>query len=211
MILGSSTFNNDWKFNSISSALHNIYQTTLDENNGDVQFLIDGQIINAHRHLLYCRSSYFRNLLFGDFKERASSEPIQIFDVDEETFREVLYFIYHGSFRREIPCDTLIKCMIYCNKIDLLSGKYSAIEDFCLQLNVEHELILSAYCLAKKNAPAFDNLLEHIYDICTSDLKTFFQREDFSHLDKSLMLDLICNVTERRESRDHPKTNTTTS
>ena len=61
-------------------------------NKTDVKFLIDNKIINAHRNILCSRCLYFRALLLNDFNEKNQKNPIELTDIDYETFIELLFF-----------------------------------------------------------------------------------------------------------------------
>lgn len=209
-ILGSNTFETNHNSISLSNAMHKLYETTLLDKNCDVQFLADGKIISAHRNILCARSQYFRSLLLSDFREKTAVQPIPLTDVDGETLSEVFSFIYTANYYPDLSTDILVKCMIYCSKIDLISGKNCAIEYLSRLLNVESDTFISLYCLAKQYSPVFDSLLNYIYDLCSSNLSKFFNRDDFGQLDKDLMIDLICKATERREINEKEQTTNNT-
>jgi hypothetical protein len=182
-----------------------LYQQTLDNIKCDVEFSIGNKIINAHRNILCCRSAYFRALLLGDFREK-NQTAIELTDVDYETFVELLFFIYTGTYHPLISYDMALKCMIYSNRINFLTGKHAALEQICHHLRLNHDLIISIYCLVKQMSPAFDLLLDYIYELCSQYMNEICNHKEFIELDKSLMIDLICHSAERRDIRDQQKT-----
>jgi len=183
-----------------------LYEQTKDNIKCDVEFLIEGKIIHAHRNILCCRCSYFRALLLNDFSEKKQNKPIELTDIDYETFNELLYFIYTGTYHSTITHDIALKCMIYSNKINFLSGKQAALEAVCHFLRSNHDLILSVYCFVKQMSPAFDLLLGYIYDLCSQHLNEICNQKEFLELDKTLMIDLICHSSERRDNRKQQNT-----
>ena len=182
-------------------AMTKLYQQARDHKGGDVHFLVDGQIIFAHRNIVCCRSHYFHTLLLGDFSERTRTEPIELTDVDSGTLTEVLHFLYTGVYRQKLDYDMSVKCMLYCNKINFLSGKNAALEQLCRLVTTNHDLILSIYCLAKQMSPAIDLLLDYIYDLSSKHMNEICKQKEFSELGKELMIDLICQSAERHDRR----------
>jgi len=182
-----------------------LYEQALNNINTDVQFIFNEKIINTHRNILCCRSTYFRSLLLNDFIEKSQTKPIELTDIDYETFLEILYFIYTGTYHSTIPYDIALNAMIYSNKINYLTAKNAAIEYICRYLRSDHDLILPVYCLIKKLSPAFDLLLDYVYDLCSEHLNDICKRKDFIELEKESMIDVICQSAERREIREQEK------
>ncbi len=169
-----------------------LYQQTLNNSHCDIQFLVDNKIINAHRNILCCRSSYFRALLLNDFSEKNQRKPIELTDIDYETFIELIFFIYTGTYHQTMSYDMAIQCMIYSNKINFLSARDGALEKICHYLRLRHDFILPTYCLVKQMSPTFDFLLDYIYELCSQYMNEICQQKEFSQLDKDLLIDLIC-------------------
>jgi hypothetical protein len=182
-----------------------LYKQALNNINTDVQFIFNDKIINAHRNILCCRSTYFRSLLLNDFIEKTQIKPIELTDINYETFLEILYFIYTGTYHPTISYEMAIQAMIYSNKINFLTAKNAAMENKCRHLRSHHNCVITIYCLAKKLSPAFDLLLEYIYDLCSEHLNDICKQKDFIELDKQWMIDIICQSTERREIREQEK------
>lgn len=176
------------------------YQQIFDPNTTDVRFRIDNQVINAHKNILCCRCSYFRALLLNDFRERNEDKPIELTDIDSETFLELLYFIYTGTYHSTITYDLALKCLIYCNRIDFLSGRNSALEKIYHFICFNRRLILSMYCLIKEMSPALDYLLDQIYELFAKHMEEICLDEMFEALDKDLIVDLLRRSSQRRKS-----------
>ena len=62
----------------------------------DVDFLLCGQVIPAHKAVLAAQSQYFECMLYGSMRE-ASMSDIVLEDVPISAFRKVLQFAYTGS------------------------------------------------------------------------------------------------------------------
>ena len=179
-----------------------LYREAIHQIHTDVQFRLSEKIIHAHRNVLCCRSDYFRALLCNDFMEKTQKQPIELPDVDAETFREILHFTYTGTYSRTLNYELAITCTIYANKINFLTAKNAAIEQLCCYLRSNHQCILPIYCLIKPKSPAFDLLLDYVYDLCSECLNDICRQKEFAELQKDEMIDLIRQSTERREKRD---------
>ena len=66
----------------------------------DVDFIISGQCIPAHKVVLAAQSQYFECMLYGNMKEASMSE-IVLEDVPVSAFRKVLQFAYTGVLDME--------------------------------------------------------------------------------------------------------------
>ncbi|CAF0740436.1 unnamed protein product [Rotaria sp. Silwood1] len=204
-LVGSNVFDVNLNYKSLSQSMMKLYKQAINSINTDVQFIFNDKIITAHRNILCCRSTYFRSLLLNDFIEKSQIKPIELTDIDYETFSEILYFIYTGTYHQTISFDIAMKSMIYSNKINFLTAKNAAIEHICRYLRLNHDLIITVYCQIKKMSPTFDLLLDYIYDLCSEFLNDICKHSDFIKLEKELMIDLICQATERREIREQEK------
>ncbi|CAF1133644.1 unnamed protein product [Rotaria sordida] len=204
-LIGSNIFDINLYHITLPQAMMNLYEQILNNTKLDVQFLIDNKIINVHRNILCCRCLYFRTLLLNDFNEKYQIKPIELTDIDYETFIELLFFIYNGTYHKNITYDMAIQCMHYSNKINFLIGKNAALEKICYYLCLDHNLILPMYCSIKQFSSEFDLLLDYIYELCSQYMNEICQQKEFSELDKDLLIDLIYQSTQRREIREKEK------
>ena len=62
----------------------------------DVTFVVEGQLVSAHRLILASQSDYFDRLFYGKMKEANSSDEIPLPNVPLEAFRLLLEFMYSG-------------------------------------------------------------------------------------------------------------------
>ncbi|CAF1360112.1 unnamed protein product [Adineta steineri] len=210
-LLGSDVFDVTLHYKPLIQSMKELYEQALNKINTDVQFTFNDKIICAHRNILCCRSTYFHSLLLDNFIEKSQQKPIELTDVDYETFLEILFFIYTGAYHQTISYDIAIKAMIYSNKINLLTATNLAIEYVCHYLQTNHDFILPVYYSVKKMSPEFDSLLNYIYDLCSEHLSAICKQTDFIELDKELMIDLIYHSTERRDIREKEKNKELTS
>ena len=201
-IRGSTIFDVTIDRISLSQSMLRLYREALHQTHTDVQFRLPEKIVHAHRNILWCRSEYFRALLSGNFIENTRKQPIELTDVDDQTFLEILHFIYTGTYSHTLKYEIAIKCMIYANKINFSTAKNAAIEQLCCYLRSNHQCILPIYCLIKPKSPTFDLLLDYVYDLCSECLNDVCQQKDFVELQKDEMIDLIRQSTERREKRE---------
>ena len=67
----------------------------------DVDFLLCGQVVPAHKAVLAAQSQYFECMLYGSMRE-ASMSDIVLEDVPISAFRKVLQFAYTGSLHLEM-------------------------------------------------------------------------------------------------------------
>lgn len=204
-LIGSNTFDANFNFKTLSQSMAKLYDHAMKNIDTDIQFSFDDKLVSAHRNILCCRSTYFRSLLLHDFIEKSQTTPIKLTDIDYETFLELLYFVYTSKYHPTITLDGAIKIMMYANKIDFLGAKNAAMENICRHLRVNNESVLMIYSLAKKMSPAFDLLLDYIYDLCSERLNDICKQTDFMNLEKESMIDIICQATERRDAREQEK------
>jgi speckle-type POZ protein len=78
--------------------MHQHFEHMLKTGKGtDVMFDVNGQLFHAHRCVLAARSPVFEAELFGPMKEKATTEPIRVADMEPSIFQELLHFIYIDS------------------------------------------------------------------------------------------------------------------
>ena len=66
-----------------------------DPTNADVTFIVQGETIKAHKIFLSIRSKYFQCMLTSDVDENVNGE-VKVPDIEPETFRGLLHFLYSG-------------------------------------------------------------------------------------------------------------------
>ncbi|CAM0942622.1 unnamed protein product [Alopecurus aequalis] len=83
---------------SISDIGQRLYNLLQNKVGADVTFEVSGETFHAHRCVLAAQSTVFMAQLFGTMKEGTTSCVIQIKDMEAKVFRDLLSFIYTGSF-----------------------------------------------------------------------------------------------------------------
>ena len=79
----------------VHSALAQLWE---EQKFSDIDFIVNGQRIPAHKAVLAAQSLYFECMLYGNMKESAMSE-ITLEDVPVSAFRKVLQFAYTGTLK----------------------------------------------------------------------------------------------------------------
>lgn len=202
---GSNHFDTSIDQISVGQAMKSLFDEATNQIDTDVRFRFGEKLRHAHRNVLSCRSSYFRALLTNDFVEKHQIEPIELTDINEETFSEILHFIYTGQFSSTISLDVALQSMFYADKIDLITAKNAAIEKICCILRCNHQEILSIYTLVKPLSNTFELLLDYIYELSTENFPELSRQKQFHDLDKDLIIDLISQIAHRQEIRDEKR------
>ena len=185
--------------------MKNLFDAATNQIDTDVRFRFGEKLRHAHRNILSCRSSYFRALLTNDFLEKRQIEPIELTDISEETFNEILHFIYTGQFSLMISLKIALQSMFYADKIDLITAKNAAIEKICCILRCNHHEILSVYLIVKPFSNTFELLLDYIYELSTEYFPEISRQKQFHDLDKDSIIDLISQIAQRQEIRDEKR------
>jgi len=73
-----------------------LWAASIDQQQTDVEFLVEEEIFSAHRCLLSARSPVYEAMFASGMKE-ATSGKVNINDIDPDTFRNFLEFLYTGT------------------------------------------------------------------------------------------------------------------
>eukprot|EP01130_Rhizamoeba_saxonica_P008860 TRINITY_DN358_c0_g1_i3.p1 TRINITY_DN358_c0_g1~~TRINITY_DN358_c0_g1_i3.p1 ORF type:complete len:269 (-),score=48.67 TRINITY_DN358_c0_g1_i3:77-883(-) len=102
----------------------------------DVQFLVEGKTLYAHKIVLASRCEYFANLYRSGMKDSDASE-ITISDFSYECFSQFLNFIYTGKCEiYNIPLASELMCAADYYKLDALKAQCEMI--LCKAVNYEN-------------------------------------------------------------------------
>ena len=83
----------------------------------DVNFVVEGHQVPAHRCVVAAQSDYFDCLLFGSMKE-ARSDEIVLEDTPLEAFRVLLHYMYSGSVKTlDMQVRGCHDCLLYTTQI----------------------------------------------------------------------------------------------
>ncbi|KQJ99039.1 BTB/POZ and MATH domain-containing protein 2 [Brachypodium distachyon] len=96
LICGIVSLRGNWSITVPASEMGNQFGSLLDSPDGtDLSFSVGGETFRAHRTVLAARSPVFRAMLFGSMAEANMSRiTLSPDDIDLETFRAVLRFVY---------------------------------------------------------------------------------------------------------------------
>jgi len=133
----------------------------IDEEFSDVKIKCSETIFNCHRIILSKRSNYFSAMFKGNFKERLS-EVIVMENMDAETFKAVLKYIYEGELESlETNAMELLEAaerfeLFNLKKIceDFLIGNYMKLENV-----IDTLLVANLYKAQKLKQAAMDMIV----------------------------------------------------
>lgn len=129
-----------------SSSLEDIGTLFMDKEFADVTLCINGKDYHAHKGILAARSSVFKAMLRSDMSEKKSNR-IEINDIDESVFIEMLRYIYTGKPENlEIMVPELLEA---ADKYDL--EKLKIICETELLKNVSKENVVEVLILADRH------------------------------------------------------------
>ena len=77
----------------------------------DVDFIISGQVIPAHKAVLAAQSQYFESMLYGSMREASMSE-VELEDISVPAFRKVLHFAYTGYVNMDNVSLQVLFCLV---------------------------------------------------------------------------------------------------
>ncbi|XP_065203302.1 speckle-type POZ protein B-like [Planococcus citri] len=101
------------EFNSVT---HDLEKLLDDEESSDLMINVNGKDYPAHKTILAARSPVFKAMLKHDVAETQQNR-IEIKDIDENIFKELLRYIYTG--RVENLKDTALELLLVAEKYDL--------------------------------------------------------------------------------------------
>lgn len=120
----------------------NLQTLVMNREHSDVKFRIKGNDIPAHKAILAARSPVFAAMLKHEMQEGLSN-CIEISDIDQPVFEELLWYIYTGKAPR--LKELASKLLVAADKYDIERLKAICEENLCSELslkNVTEYLIL---------------------------------------------------------------------
>jgi len=88
-----------------------------DPSYADLTFIVQGESIKAHRAFLAVRSQYFQRMFASDVEENVNNE-VKVPDIEPETFRGLLHFLYSGSAPENVA-DQALELLVAADKYDV--------------------------------------------------------------------------------------------
>lgn len=156
-----------------------------DTQHADVCIIDGGKKFEAHSLLLRFRSDYFR-ALFDSGMEESNNNEIQIEDVDQESFKYFLKFLYTGV--RPDPTSSLAWDLLpLADRFGSESLKGMCEEALISNLSATNAI--KALCLA--DAHCCSNLKKQSLPLIRENLKTLIASDDWKQLDDNPKLALV--------------------
>lgn len=87
---------------AVQSLIHNMRSLLNDPEFSDVQLVVDGTPIHAHKAILAAQSEHFRAMFSGGMRETYASE-VQIHGWSRDAFMAMLEFLYTGRTPKDLP------------------------------------------------------------------------------------------------------------
>lgn len=75
----------------------------------DIEFLVDGRILHAHRAIVAARSTVLAAMFYNCTSMESLTGKVKIDGVDSDTFEEFLYFLYTGTPSLSLNNSELLK------------------------------------------------------------------------------------------------------
>jgi len=137
----------------------------------DVEFVVDGRTVHAHKFILFARSEYFRRMFTSGYRESTDS-TIAIPDVRHEVFLCVLAFLYTGK-PREIDPNMAIEVLGVANlyAIDPLKRICADIVSRSICVNNVANILQAAdaYQVLHLRSQCISFMVEHFAEVARTD------------------------------------------
>ncbi|XP_065204497.1 speckle-type POZ protein-like [Planococcus citri] len=178
----------------------NLQTLVMNEELSDVKFRIKGKDIPAHKAILAARSPVFAAMLKHDMQEGLSN-CIEITDIDQPVFEELLWYIYTGKAPR--LKELAAKLLVAADKYDIERLKVICEEALCSDLTLknstEYLILADLYRADRLKSQAIHYTRMHAPNILkTSAWKTAVSM--YPHIAYD-----ICNTMLMREGPPHKR------
>ncbi|XP_024877074.1 speckle-type POZ protein-like [Temnothorax curvispinosus] len=134
----------------------------------DITVRVDGREIQAHKAILDVQSDYFSRMLKSEMSE-TQNNYVTIEDIDYETVREMLRFIYTGKVENSENLGKITDLLVATDKYELTKLKVMCEKILCTRLTVENAaeiLILADFYRADYlKAEALDIIKSYLTDV----------------------------------------------
>ena len=138
----------------------------------DVEFLVQNEMIPAHKSILAARSIYFKNMFEAGMQESASNQ-VTVTDVEPATFKAVLKYLY-GHIPKNEEYASLAKLMVAADKYGLDDLKEQCDDAICANLQVENVID----CLLLADTYNFSNVFSDAETLFKAHVETLGQNEE---------------------------------
>lgn len=159
------------------------YQNLLEsEEFTDVQFEVQGRIINSHRNIMAMRSTFFKNILSGELP----CKPIHIDNISYDQFKILMFYLYTDSIKPETECDSVCELIRICQWYDL--DQFESIGYLYIKENLSHENVLATLVSATKKEPHLEKVERACLKYLAKNFNTVLNNPEFKCLDKSIVV-----------------------
>ena len=151
--------------------------------------------IPTHRQILASSSPYFASLLYGPFVEGTNKE-LKISDIDSDTFRDLLKFIYTGE--ASVTIQTIVKLIQAANRFcvpEATKEFTKAAQEIIESLDSSEESIEKVSMIL---CHSHYGKLEEISEMCLE----YIDVNTHSYIESETFLHLPCEILELILSRD---------
>ena len=166
-------------------------QLLASETFADVEFLVEGQVVRAHRNILAARNVHFKSMLCDNL---SSTRPILIDNMTARCFRALVAYLYTGEVsgvvdKRQLTlaCELMRASEWY--ELDEL--RQAALECIRAQLDVAN--VIDVLVCATSAEP----VLTECEDMCVTYVSRHFEeiatRDQFKRLEQPLLVKLTQN------------------
>lgn len=149
--------------NQLTTDLRSMF---VDQKFCDVSFRVEGKTLGAHRLILCARSPVFSAMFDNNMREKRD-DSVNIYDLDYETLRRMLMFLYTDAMDDSLEFESVLKLYGAADKyqIESLRGK-------CV-VYLKHGISVDNFCevLAAGDLHQDDNLVNAVKYFMTSHLQ----------------------------------------
>lgn len=164
----------------------------------DIELVLEGAVIPAHKAILCARSSYFEGM-FRSFKQNNDPVPISIGEMipSEQSFHSLMKYIYFGETQMP-PEDSLY--LFTAHAYYLFSN--NRLQVFCkhnLERNVSSENVIQILVAADKSqtqCQVVKNFKQVALNLIVKNFNQVVYQPAFSNLSRELLLDILYAMAE---------------
>lgn len=188
-----SSFNMSmFSINTLEEEMRRFLQT--DEEFTDINLIVDGETIRAHRAILAARCSYFEAMFRSFTPPPGGSVKVTIGDIipSRSSFKTFLRYIYHGEV--EMPPEDSLYLFTAPQFFGLSNNR---LQTFCkenLETNVNTENVVGL--LVVSDIIASEAMKKHALDLIVHHFKSISACGRLQDLSKDLLLDILRALAE---------------
>jgi hypothetical protein len=157
----------------------------------DIQFEVEGKILNAHRNILTARSDYFRAMLCENLKADRLAKPIHIDNISYVGFRALLYYFYTGSVSSDEP-NSQTSVEVAC-ELKRISDWYdlddlNAKSFLFIQSKMSIDNVIGLFVCAHSLSPRLDDVEEVALGFISKNFNLLLDKPEFKKLPQNILI-----------------------